>query len=151
MGPVNQQAKLDERYRTLVILWFAMFSSIGLFFLLTVLIPRSEEVVENRVLSFSLAGVGTLAVIASYFIRKRFLAQSVNEQKIALVPTGMIIAASLTEVAAMLGFMDYLLTGNRYYYLLMIVALAGSLVNFPRRDHLLAASYRNPDTRDPWK
>ena len=151
MQPVNQQATLDMRYRIMLILWFALFLSIPMFFLLTVLIPRSEEVVGNKLLNFLLAGVGTFAVGVSYFIKKRFLERSVTEQNIDLVQTGMIIAASLTEVAAILGMLDYLLTGNRGYYLLMIVALIGSLLNFPRRDHLLAASYKSSQPKDPWK
>ena len=151
MQSVNQQATLDMRYRTMVILWFALFLSIPMFFLLTVLIPRSEEVAGNKFLNFLLAGVATFAVVVSYFIKKRFLERSVTEQNIALVQTGMIIAASLTEVAAILGMLDYLLTGNRGYYLLMIIAVVGSLLNFPRRRHLLEASYKSSQPKDLWK
>lgn len=151
MQPMNQQATLEGRYRTLVILWFALFTSIGLFFLLTILVSSTIAINENRILSSSLLVVGTVTVIASYFIKKRFLAQSVNEQNIVLVQTGMVVAAALTEVPALLGLMDYFVTGNPYYYVLMIIAVVGSLLNFPRRAHLLAASYKSSQPKDPWR
>ncbi|HET6893574.1 MAG TPA: hypothetical protein VFH31_20920 [Pyrinomonadaceae bacterium] len=149
MHPINDSATLDARYRTLVILWFALFCSIGLFFLLTLLAP--SEVRENNAVSLTLAVLGTLAVIASYFVKRRYLNQAVDKQDVALVQVGTVVAAALNEVAAMLGFLDHILTGNRYYYVLMLMAVIGSLLNFPHRDHLLAASYKSPEPKDPWK
>lgn len=142
MNPMNNQATLETRYRTMTILWFGLFSSIVMFFLLTLVTPA--ETVENRVLSLTFAVIGTLAVIASRIVKQKFLSQSVDKQDIRLVQTGMIVAAALCEVAAMLGLMDHFLTGNRYYYVLFIIAVIGTLLNFPRRDHLLAASYKKP-------
>ena len=151
MQPVNQQTTLDARYRTIVILWFALFTSIGLFFLLTILVSSTVAINENRILSSSLLVVGTVTVLASYFIKKRLLAQSVSEQNIGLVQTGVVVAGALTESAALFGVLDYFATGNPYYYLLMIIAVIGSLLNFPRRAHLEAASYKSSQPKDLWK
>ena len=150
MRPVNQQVTLDARYRTLLTLWFALTISIGMFFLLT-LLTSPENATENPVLSLSLLIVGMLFVIASYLVKQNFLARSVNEQDPFLVQKGMIVAAALSEVAALLGIMDYFLTAHRHYYVLLIVALIGSLLNFPRRNQLLAASYKSSQPKDPWK
>ncbi len=145
MHPVNESA-LDTRYRIILILWFALFSSIAMLFLLAILITPGENVSENMVMSLTFVSLGTLSVIASYFVKQRFLAQAVAKQDVALVQTGTIVAAALCEVAAMLALIDLFMTGNQYYYLLMIVAIIGTLLNFPRRDHLLAASYQNPES-----
>lgn len=150
MQPINQQATLDDRYRTLLTLWSALTISIGMFFLLTLMAPV-ENAVENKALSYALLAIGAVVVIASYFVKQRFLARSVNEQNIGLVQSGMVTASALCEAAAMLGLLDYFLTGNRYYYVLMIFAIIGNLLNFPRRDHLLAASYKNSQPKDLWK
>ena len=150
MQPINQQATLDARYRTLLTLWSALTVSIGMFFLLTLMAPV-ENAVENKTLSYVLLAIGAIVVIASYFVKQRFLARSVNEQNIDLVQIGMVTASALCEVAAMLGLLDNFLTGNRYYYVLMIIAIIGNLLNFPRRDHLLAASYKSSQPKDPWK
>ncbi|MGH9967111.1 MAG: hypothetical protein ACREBG_04670 [Pyrinomonadaceae bacterium] len=143
MRPMNEQATLDARFRTMVTLWFALLMSVAMFFLLAFLAGRGEEVRENQVLSISFAAVGTLAVIASRFVNKRFLTQSIDKQEVGLVQTGMIAACALCEVAAMLGLTDHFLTGNRYFYVPMIISVIGMLLNFPRRDHLLAATYKN--------
>jgi len=151
MQPFNQQVTLDARYRTLLTLWFAMTVSIGMFLLLTLFTVPAAGITPNPILSLTLLVVGMLAVIASYFVKQRILARSVNEQNVPLVQTGLTASAALYEVAALLGIMDYFLTGHRYYYVLFIVAFIGSLLNFPRRSHLVAAGYKSSQPRDPWK
>ncbi len=144
MRPMNEPATLEPRYRTMMILWFALLCSIGMFFLFAVLMAPDFAVTENKMLTLTFFAVGTMAVIISRFVKQRFLSQAVEKQDVALVQTGMISAAALCEVAAMLGLMDWFITGNRYYYVLFIIAVIGTLLNFPRRDHLLAASYKKP-------
>lgn len=143
MQPMNEPATLETRYRTLMILWSALFISIGMFFVVAVFIGPRTEPIENRMLSLVFLAVGTLAVIASRVAKHRLMEQAVAKQDVALVQTGLVVAAALSEVAAMLGLMDSMLTGNRYFYLLFIIAVIGTLLNFPRRDHLLAAGYKN--------
>lgn len=145
MQPATEPVTLDARYRTMVTLWFGLFFSIVMFFLFAFMISPSEDVRENRTVSLVLAVIGTLSVIASFFVKQRILSQAVERQNVAMVQSGMIVAAALSEVAAILGLVDYLFTGNRLYYLLMIVAIIGSLLNFPKRNHLLAASYKDPN------
>ena len=143
MQPFNQQVTLEGRYRTLLTLWFAMTLSVGILFLFTLWISPYGGVSENPTLSLTLLVAGLLSVIASYFVKQRLLARSVNEQNVQLVYVGLHFAAALSEFAAILGIVDYLLTGHRHYYLLMIVALIGSLLNFPRRSQLVAAGYKS--------
>lgn len=123
-------------------LWFALFTSIGLFFLLTLLTTRNDSITPNNTVTLALLLVAVTAVIASYLIKQRFLAQAIAKQDMLLVQQGLIVAAAINEVAAMLGLLDYFLTANRYYYVFFIMAAIGALLNFPRRDHLLAASYK---------
>lgn len=151
MEPANQQVTLDARYRSLLTLWFALTLSVGTFFLITLLMPPYEDANENPVLSLTFLVVGMAAVIASYLIRRWFLARSVNEQNVELIQPALTGAGGFSEMPAILGFVDYLLTGNRYYYVLMIVALIGSLLNFPRRKYLLEASYKSSQPKDLWK
>lgn len=143
MQPMNEPATLETRYRTLMTLWSVLFISIGMFFGVAAFVAPDTEPAENRVLSLVFLAVGTLAVIASRVAKHRLMEQAVTKQDVAVVQKSMIVAAALNEVAAMLGLMDRMLTGNRYFYLLFIIAVIGTLLNFPRRDHLLAASYKN--------
>jgi hypothetical protein len=86
--------------------------------------------------------VGTFTVIVSTAIKQRFLAQSGDQQRLELVQTGYIVGFALCEFAALFGLLDRMVTGNRYYYVLFVIALIGMALHWPRRDHLLAASYK---------
>ena len=47
-------------------------------------------------------------------------------------------------VTALLGLVDFFLTGHAHYYLLLIVAAGGQLLHFPRREHIVNASFKSP-------
>jgi hypothetical protein len=49
----------------------------------------------------------------------------------------------MCEVSALLGLLEHFIIGNREYYLLFLLAAAGTALHFPRRSHLASASYRN--------
>ena len=136
-------AKLDARFRVILILWFALLSSVVVYFLVSLVIQRPNvDDGENRTLTFVITVVGTVAVIDSTALRRRFLAKSVDLQRLELVQTGYIVALALCEFAALLGLVDRMVTGNRYYYVLFVIALIGMALHWPRRNHLLAASYK---------
>jgi len=136
-------AKLDARFRVILILWFALLSSVVVYILVSLVIQRPNvDDGENRTLTFVITVVGTVAVIVSTALRRRFLAKSVDLQRLELVQTGYIVALALCEFAALLGLVDRMVTGNRYYYVLFVIALIGMALHWPRRDHLLPASYK---------
>ena len=81
-------------------------------------------------------------VVISFVVKRIFLAQSVERQELRLVQTGLIVALVMCETSAIFGLVDLFATGHRYYFLLMIVGALGILAHFPRRDHLLAATYK---------
>lgn len=139
------QANLDNRIRSVRTIWFAMLLSIGLYYLLTLFTGNPhEDVRPNKHLFFGFAVAGLFFVIISLPIKKKYLTQAVNEQRVRLVQTGYVVAWALTEVAALLGLLDFFLTGNRHYYLLFIIAALGNLLNFPQRQHFLDASFKGP-------
>jgi hypothetical protein len=52
------------------------------------------------------------------------------------------MAWAITEVAALLGLLDFFLTTDRYYYVLLIIAALGLLLHFPRREHVVNAAFK---------
>jgi NADH:ubiquinone oxidoreductase subunit 2 (subunit N) len=146
MQPIERddlEAKIDARFRVMLILWFALLSSVVVYFLVSLVIQRPNgDDGENRTLTFVLTVAGTFTVIVSTALKQRFLARSVDQQRLELVQTGYIVALALCEFAALLGLVDRMVTGNRYYYVLFVIALIGMALHWPRRDHLLAASYK---------
>ncbi len=147
---MEQQGKtppdIDARYRTLLILWFAQLMTIGfLCFFSRFFGPEvgSESLVPHRsLLIISLTVLGTVLVITSFAVKRTLLDRSVAERKPELVQNALIVASVMCEVSALLGLLERFLIGNGDYYLLFLIAAAGTAFHFPRRDQLLSATYK---------
>lgn len=50
----------------------------------------------------------------------------------------------MSEVAALLGLLDFFITSDPYFYALFIIAALGELFHFPRREHFENASFNPP-------
>ena len=144
LSPQGLQLKIEPRIRTIRTLWIAMLLSIGIYYVFTLFIGQPKNSNPNSALTLTLVGVGLLTTLISVPIKKKFLARSVEEQRVELVQQGHIIAWAMSEVAALLGILDFFLTGNRYYYVLFLIAAIGQLLHFPRRQQLLDACFKNP-------
>jgi hypothetical protein len=151
----NKNAKTnDVRYRIMLILWCAQLMSIGfLFFLSLFLGPQVDTEISNEpgsqpspVLIGALTAMGILLVILSFAVKRKFLALSVEKQSVDLVQKALVIACAMCEASALLGLLERLLIGNHDYYLLFLIAAIGTTLHFPRREHLLSATYKtSPD------
>ena len=139
---------LDKRYQTLVILWFALLLSIGVYFLVSVLVAPDISKVPGgpmrSLLIFALTALGTFLVIMSFAVKNKLLERSVEAQDVRLVQKALIVACVMCEVSAFLGLVERFVIGNREYYLLFLLAAAGTALHFPRRIQLEAASYKSP-------
>jgi hypothetical protein len=132
---------IELRIRTIRILWFALFISVGLYYGLTFFMPRAENA-PNATLFLVLLAVSVTTTLASFIIKNNFLSRASQQQQIQLVQQGYVVACALSELPALLGLLDYFATGNDYYYVLFIIAALGMLLHFPRRDHVLNAAYK---------
>ena len=139
-SPSELQFQIEQRLRTMRTLWGALFLSIVLYYLLTLFVVTPAN--PNNTLSLTLVAAGLLAIPISVVIKKKFLTQSVELQRPQLVQQGYIIALAINEVSALLGMLDFFVTGNRYYFLLFIIAICGQLLHFPRRQHVIDASFK---------
>jgi len=117
-----------------------------MYFLFSVFVApaATNETPPSRLVSVSLAALGAFLVVASFTVKQKFLARSVEKQDVTLVQKGMVIACAMCEVSALLGVLERFVLGNREYYVLFLVAAAGVALHFPRRSQLEAASYKNP-------
>ena len=136
------QANVDVQYRTMLILWFAFLSSIVMYFVISLVVPRPEEA-ENRMLTFVLSVMSAFLVVVSFVVKRTFLSRSVDEQQVRLVNTGFVLAAAFCEGAALVGLLDLFVARDRYYFILIAFSFLGMLFHFPQRSHLLAASFKS--------
>jgi hypothetical protein len=145
MQPQNQNEldlRVTARLKVMRILWLALVISIGLYFLLVVLVAPKDGS-PNPTLSFALAGMGVFCAILSFLLKQRYWTQAVDQQNPSLVQTGFIIAMAFCEVPALFGLIDRFVTANRYFFVLFVIAVVADVFHFPRRQPLLDASYKN--------
>ena len=137
----TDQPDIDGRYRTLLILWFAICMSVLMFLALTRL--ASVAAVENRNLTLALNTMGLLPVALSFLLKQKTLAKSVATQRLDLVQSAYVLSFALCESSALLGLVDHFTTGSRYSYFAFVIAGIGLLLHFPQKQNLMnASSYR---------
>ena len=130
----------DARYRTLLILWFALSMSI-LMYLAFVQLATVEEN-PNQKLSLALNTLSLVPVALSFLFKQKILERSVEEQRVDLVQVAYVVSFAFCEVPALLGLVDHFVTGSKYYIVGFSIAGLGMLLHFPLKKNLIAASYR---------
>jgi hypothetical protein len=143
-NPKGPQTSIEQRLRAMLVLWLGMLGSIGGYYVLTLFTGPSEDTTPNPTVSLTLIAIGLLMTLISFPIKNKLLTTAVDRQEVQLVQQGYIVAWAVCEVAALLGLLDFFLTGHRHYYLLFIIAAAGQLLHFPRREHIINASFKSP-------
>lgn len=139
MKPVDpNQPTIEMRYRTILILWFAIVMSVLMFLVLVQFTPTRESGDLKVSLMLNSAGIVPLGI--SFLIKQILLQQAVTKQRLDLVQVAYVLAFALCEMAALFGLVDHFLSGSRYYFVGFILAALGLLLHFPRKQHLLDAS-----------
>jgi hypothetical protein len=139
----DQQTNLELRIRTMRVVWIALLLSIGAYYIFTIIAGRSENAVPNQTVSMALLGGAVFAFIASFPIKSKLLSKAVEQQQTGMVQQAYVVAWGITEVGALLGVVDFFLTGNRFYFAPLIIAAFGQLLHFPRREAVLNAAFKN--------
>ena len=145
MDTINQGSEgiqVAARHRTLLIIWFAILMSVGIMFFITFMIQRPATVSNDNTLLWVFMAASVFPLIFSFVLKRKLLAQSVMEQRLELVQTALILAVALCEAVGVLGLVVYFTTATPYYYIFFIVSVIGILLHMPRRDQLLAASFK---------
>jgi len=146
MNPANQnnpQTEIELRIRTLRTLWFALLGSIGIYYGFTLVVERREGLESNPSLSLSLMCVAILMVLVAFVIKTKWLSRALEQKSTGMVQQAYVVTWAITEIAAVLGLMDFFLTNDRYYFVLLIIAALGVLLHFPRREHVVNAAFKS--------
>ncbi len=146
----NEKTNVEGAYKTLIILWFALLMS-QIMFLVIIFITKPEMfkfdlskpvLGENAVIIIVFAVLALANFGLSFVMKKRSYEQAATEQKIALVQTGLIIACALCEAISLLGMVLAFAFNYQFFFLWFALGIFGILLHFPRRDTLIAASYK---------
>jgi ABC-type Na+ efflux pump permease subunit len=145
----NSTSDIDMKFRTMMIIWLVLFLSQLMF--LGVLVTIRGDLFQNIrdgqllgdnapiVLVFALLALTNL--ILSFVIRARSNEQAIADQKPAYVQTGLIIACAFCESISILGFLLAVAFSYPYFYFWFALGIIGIVLHFPRRKHLLDASF----------
>jgi hypothetical protein len=139
------EVDLNKRYQSMIILWFALLMSVGMYFLVSILAgPKGQlATLQSSTLPAVLTALGALLVILSFAVKQKLLKRSVDNQDLGLVQKALIVACAMCEVAAVLGIIERFTVNSSGHYLLFFIAAAGIALHFPKRSHLEAASYKS--------
>ena len=146
MNPANQnnpQTDIELRMRTLRSLWIGLLGSIGVYYGFTLYVGRREGLEANPSLSIALICVAMFMVAVAFVIKSKLLSKALEHQSTGEVQQAYVVAWAITDVAAFLGLMDFFLTNDRYYFVLLIIAALGVLLHFPRREHVVNAAFKS--------
>ena len=142
------ELEIDKRHKNLIVLWLALFMNIGVLFLVSLFAgPPIHEMDTPRqtLMIATITAVGTFLVVISFVVKRKMLEQSVEKQDLNYVQKALIVACAMCEVCALLGMLELFLIGTRDYFVLFAIAAIGTALHFPRREQLLAATYKLTD------
>ena len=125
-------------------IWSAMLTSIGFYYAFTFFARRPEDAEPNNTLFLVLVGIALSTTLISFLVKNKLINQAVEQQHVPLVQQGYIVAWVLSEIASLLGLLHFFMTSNRYYYILFIISACAQLLHFPRREHVINASFKRP-------
>lgn len=146
----DEKINPEQAYRTLVIIWFALFMS-QVLFLVVIFIAKPEVfkfdftkplLGENAVIVIVFAVLALVNLVLSFVMKKRSFAEAAAKQNIAFVQTGLIIACALCEAISLLGVVLAFAFSYQYFFLWFAFGILGIILHFPRRDAVIAASYK---------
>ena len=143
--------ELDQKYRTMVILWAILLFSQLLFVVVIYSAKGSEFILDPEqsllgdlspiVIAAAMLAFTNLAI--SFVLRAKMIEQGIGEQKPQYVQTALIIGCAFCEVISIIGLVLALAFNYPYFYLWLILGFIGIFLHFPRFKHLEAASVKN--------
>lgn len=145
----NRKHEIDQKYRTMAIIWLILLLSQFMFLGVAIAVggkaiaENSGDILEgeHQVIIFLFAFLAFANLALSFIMRKRAQEQAVAEQKPGYVQTGLILACAFCESISIMGFILAVAFGSRYFYIWFAVGIIGIFLHFPRRQHLLDASF----------
>jgi drug/metabolite transporter (DMT)-like permease len=153
-SPANQTGAPDNielRLRTMRTLWLAMLMSIVMYYVFTLFAPRPPNGTPNNTIFLVLVCAAVVTALISFPIKNALIKKAIDQQQPAMVQQAYIVAWAVMEVGGLLGILDFYLTGDRYYYVMLIIAACGQLLHAPKREHLVDASFKRRGPSGIWQ
>jgi len=141
---------IDQLFRTMAIIWFVLLMS--QFALLGLAYSMAGDQLQTNVeqgflgayppVVFCAIMLGVSNLVISFFMRRRANEQAVADQNVKYVQTGLVIACAFCESISIIGMVLAIAFAYPYFYFWFAVGILGIFLHFPRRQHLLDASFK---------
>ena len=138
----NQQEKIELRIRTMRTLWLALVLSVVMYFVFTIFVGRNENATPNNTLSLTLLIVALSTVLISFLLKSKLINRAIEQHQVPMIQQAYVVTWAIAEVGALLGLLDFFVTGNPYFYVPMLIAGAGQVLHYPRREHVENAAFK---------
>jgi F0F1-type ATP synthase membrane subunit c/vacuolar-type H+-ATPase subunit K len=141
-------ADIDQKYRTLAVLWLILLFS-QILFIVVIYSAKSELFTvqsgqpllgESPPIVIGAAFLAITNFAISFIMRKKAIERGIVEQKPEYVQTALILGSAFCEAISIIGLVLAIAFGYQYFYLWLIVGFVGIFLHFPRRKHLYDAS-----------
>jgi hypothetical protein len=141
----------EQNYRLLMIIWCALFMT--QFMLFVVVFFAKPELyqfdfaqpvfgeIALLILIFAVFAISNL--VFSIFLAKKFIERAIDEQRVSLVQTAMIIGCALSESISLLGIFLAFAFSYQYFFAWIVLGIIGMVLHFPQRDNIQKASFKN--------
>ncbi len=142
---------IDQKYRTLTILWLILLFS-QLLFVVVIYSAKGEIFTsdvsqpllgENPAIVIGAAFLALTNFVISFLMRKKAIERGIAEQKPEYVQTALILGCAFCEAISIIGLVLAIAFDYQYFYLWLIVGFVGIFLHFPRRRHLYDASLKS--------
>lgn len=132
---------VELRHRNILIIWAAILMLIPMYLVL-IWVNSVPPDPEKSTLAGMLTGLSIIPVAISFLVKQKLLAKAAELQRLELVQQAYVVAFALCEAALLLGLVTYFVTGSAYYVAAFAIGALGILLHFPRKQHLLDATYK---------
>jgi hypothetical protein len=147
----NSKPTIEQDYRNLAVIWFALFNSQIIFLVLIYFIKpevyqldlRKPLLGEEAIIIIVFLFVALSLFIVSFIANRHFVSQAIDKQQPMLVQIGMIVACALCEAVSLFGLILVFMQSYQYFFIWFGLGMLGMIVNFPRRQNLIDASFQN--------
>lgn len=140
---MNDKAEpgVELRHRNILIMWAAILMLVPMYLVLIWMnsVPPDPD---KSTLMLVLTGLSIVPVAVSFLAKQKLLAKAAELQKLELVQQAYVVAFALCEAALLLGLVTYFVTGSPYYVAAIAIGALGLLTHFPRKQHLLDATFK---------
>ena len=150
-NPNGAPDNIELRLRTMRTLWLAMLLSVGMYYVFTLFASRPPNGSPNNTIFLVLVCAAVVTALISFPIKNALIKKAIDQQQPAMVQQAYVVAWAVTEVGGLLGILDFYLTGDRYYYVMLIIAACGQLLHAPKREHLVNASFKRRGPSGIWQ